>query len=199
MPRPRLPGTGTARASCHLAWGRRNLFVIVVKWPDVRAARCCGRVAAPAHSATLHHAPSPRAQVFLTDEHLCIVMEYANGGSLFNMVCGPLGARQHSQTHARPQHRQPHDTTACCSQPFSLLECQVLTHACVFDERCLSRRPLARCCPQVRTQRRLKESMARWFFQQLILAVDYCHKRGVANRDIKLVGLGGQSGARSLA
>ena len=26
----------------------------------------------------------------------------------------------------------------------------------------------------------------RWFFQQLILAVDYCHKKGVANRDIKL-------------
>lgn len=41
----------------------------------------------------------------------------------------------------------------------------------------------------VRTQRRLKESMARWFFQQLILAVDYCHKRGVANRDIKLENL----------
>jgi serine/threonine protein kinase len=28
--------------------------------------------------------------------------------------------------------------------------------------------------------------VARWFFQQLILAVDYCHKKGVANRDIKL-------------
>jgi len=26
----------------------------------------------------------------------------------------------------------------------------------------------------------------RWFFQQLILAVDYCHSKGVANRDIKL-------------
>lgn len=32
----------------------------------------------------------------------------------------------------------------------------------------------------------LKESVARWFFQQLALAVDYCHKKGVANRDIKL-------------
>lgn len=41
----------------------------------------------------------------------------------------------------------------------------------------------------VRTQRRLKESMARWFFQQLILAVDYTHRRGVANRDIKLENL----------
>lgn len=28
--------------------------------------------------------------------------------------------------------------------------------------------------------------LSRWFFQQLILAVDYCHRKGVANRDIKL-------------
>jgi serine/threonine-protein kinase SRK2 len=32
----------------------------------------------------------------------------------------------------------------------------------------------------------LKEAVARWFFQQLVIGVDYCHKRGVANRDIKL-------------
>lgn len=32
----------------------------------------------------------------------------------------------------------------------------------------------------------LKESEARWFFQQLIVGVDYVHKMGVANRDIKL-------------
>lgn len=35
-------------------------------------------------------------------------------------------------------------------------------------------------------QTRLKEAVARWFFQQLTIGVDYCHKRGVANRDIKL-------------
>ena len=27
---------------------------------------------------------------------------------------------------------------------------------------------------------------ARWFFQQLIIGLDYCHKMGVVNRDIKL-------------
>ncbi|KAK9830549.1 hypothetical protein WJX72_012403 [[Myrmecia] bisecta] len=32
----------------------------------------------------------------------------------------------------------------------------------------------------------LKESEARWFFQQLIVGVDYVHRMGVANRDIKL-------------
>lgn len=32
----------------------------------------------------------------------------------------------------------------------------------------------------------LKEDEARWFFQQLIVGLDYCHKMGVVNRDIKL-------------
>lgn len=32
----------------------------------------------------------------------------------------------------------------------------------------------------------LHEELARWFFQQLIIAVDFCHKKGIANRDIKL-------------
>ncbi|KAI8474560.1 MAG: kinase-like domain-containing protein [Monoraphidium minutum] len=38
----------------------------------------------------------------------------------------------------------------------------------------------------VQARKRLKESVARWFFQQLVFAVDYCHRKGVANRDIKL-------------
>ncbi|KAL4521907.1 hypothetical protein Ndes2437B_g07672 [Nannochloris sp. 'desiccata'] len=32
----------------------------------------------------------------------------------------------------------------------------------------------------------LRESESRWFFQQLIVATDYIHRMGVANRDIKL-------------
>ncbi|KIY99114.1 kinase [Monoraphidium neglectum] len=48
----------------------------------------------------------------------------------------------------------------------------------------------------VRSKGRLKEPFARWCFQQLVLGVDYCHKKarrsarracfGVANRDLKL-------------
>jgi serine/threonine-protein kinase SRK2 len=38
----------------------------------------------------------------------------------------------------------------------------------------------------VQKQGRLREAVARWFFQQLVIGADYCHKRGVANRDIKL-------------
>lgn len=32
----------------------------------------------------------------------------------------------------------------------------------------------------------LPESDARWYFQQLALALDYCHRKGVASRDVKL-------------
>lgn len=38
----------------------------------------------------------------------------------------------------------------------------------------------------VQQQGRLSETTARWLFQQLMFAVDYCHRKGVANRDIKL-------------
>lgn len=37
----------------------------------------------------------------------------------------------------------------------------------------------------VKRFKRLNESMARWIFQQLIIAVDYCHRKGVSSRDIK--------------
>ena len=32
----------------------------------------------------------------------------------------------------------------------------------------------------------VQEEDARWFFQQLMVGLDYCHRMGVANRDIKL-------------
>lgn len=62
-------------------------------------------------------------EVFLTNEYVCIVMEYAAAGSLFTYV---------------------------------------------------------------QKAGRLREAAARWFFQQLIIGLDYCHRRGVVNRDIKL-------------
>ena len=65
-------------------------------------------------------------KAFLTEEHLVLVLEYANKGSLFSVVHASNG---------------------------------------------------------------LKESNARKFFQQLILAVDFCHRMGVTNRDIKLENL----------
>ncbi|CAD7698081.1 unnamed protein product [Ostreobium quekettii] len=62
-------------------------------------------------------------EVFVTDLHLCIVMEYAAGGDMHQYI---------------------------------------LRHKC------------------------LPEQCARWFFQQLMIAIEYCHLRHVVNRDIKL-------------
>ena len=38
----------------------------------------------------------------------------------------------------------------------------------------------------LRRRGRLREDSARWFFQQIVLAIDFCHRMGVVNRDIKL-------------
>ena len=38
----------------------------------------------------------------------------------------------------------------------------------------------------IREHRGVPEALARWFFQQLIIGLDYCHRMNVANRDIKL-------------
>lgn len=38
----------------------------------------------------------------------------------------------------------------------------------------------------IRKQRGIAEDLARWFFQQLIIGLDYIHRMGIANRDIKL-------------
>eukprot|EP00210_Caulerpa_lentillifera_P006570 g6275.t1 len=61
-------------------------------------------------------------EALLSETHLCLVLNYASGGALFDVLC---------------------------------------------------------------TQERLDEKHARWFFQQLILAVDYAHARGITNRDVK--------------
>ena len=44
----------------------------------------------------------------------------------------------------------------------------------------------------------LDEGDARWFFQQLIIGLDYCHRMGVVNRDIKLENTLLDGGARPL-
>ena len=42
------------------------------------------------------------------------------------------------------------------------------------------------CAQAFSNSRGLAEDLARWFFQQLIVALDFCHRKGIANRDIKL-------------
>ncbi|GBF97986.1 sulfur stress regulator [Raphidocelis subcapitata] len=75
------------------------------------------------HSQLRHPHVIQFREVFLTPEDVCIVMEYATGGTLFAYL---------------------------------------------------------------QRAGRLHEPVARWFFQQLVVGVDYVHRRGVVNRDIKL-------------
>ncbi|MEW5304040.1 MAG: hypothetical protein WDW38_003165 [Sanguina aurantia] len=75
------------------------------------------------HRCLVHPHIIQYKEVFLTPNHLCIAMEFAPGGDMFEYVVRKNG---------------------------------------------------------------LKEDEARWFFQQLIVGLDYCHRMGVVNRDIKL-------------
>lgn len=40
--------------------------------------------------------------------------------------------------------------------------------------------------PVCRPGNRVPEPQARWLFQQLAIALEFCHNRGIANRDVKL-------------
>ena len=40
--------------------------------------------------------------------------------------------------------------------------------------------------PAAVQQRGMPEADARWLFQQLLVAVEYCHLLGIANRDVKV-------------
>ena len=94
-------------------------------------------------------------------------MEYATGGSLFNYVqkqgmlnVGPMWG-YHSDAILRLRW--------VLGLPFS----------------CRRELTLQQLGPNYVSVTCSQETASRWFFQQLILGLDYCHKRGVANRDIK--------------
>jgi serine/threonine protein kinase len=96
-------------------------------------------------------------------------MDYANGGSLFDYV---------------QQRTRLHEALARCVLGdvwSSLVVCRGLPP---------SQRAPSAPAPNTHTPLHCAgattNTCLRWFFQQLILAVDYCHKKGVANRDIKL-------------
>mmetsp|Transcript_11502 Transcript_11502/g.34552 ORF Transcript_11502/g.34552 Transcript_11502/m.34552 type:complete len:348 (+) Transcript_11502:371-1414(+) len=76
-----------------------------------------------------------------------------------------------------------------------------VTHLCIVMEYAAGGDMFKYICSH-RPHCRLLESQARWIFQQLITGLDYCHLKGVANRDLKLENLlldrNGADGSRPL-
>ena len=102
-------------------------------------------------------------EVFLTETQLAVVVEYANGGDLAHY------------TDALMRHTVgPRVLTLLCME--------VLT--AVGRKRDGSRR--SRASRRRQQGRGIQEAQARVLFQQLMVAVDYCHSLGIANRDIKV-------------
>lgn len=66
----------------------------------------------------------------------------------------------------------------CCPRVWCTLAVQVMEYA---DQGDLFR--------YIQRRGRLSEDDSRWFFQQIVIGLDYCHRRGVVNRDLKLENL----------
>eukprot|EP00803_Ostreobium_quekettii_P005761 evm.model.scf_977.1 EVM.evm.TU.scf_977.1 scf_977:4509-9602(+) len=98
----------------------------IPRWALTRErSRKCAEREILNHRKLFHKHVVAFREAFLTQTHLCIVLDYATGGDMRRLLLERHGGA-------------------------------------------------------------VGEVDARWYFQMLITAVDYCHKRGVTNRDIKL-------------
>ena len=106
-------------------------------------------------------------EVFLTTHHLAIALEYADAGDLSEFIDerAQQGVRSNEfllfaavqSSLSNSVYRQRN--CHCTQADAPLLPAQI--YGCSEEE-------------------------ARWFFQQFIIGLDYCHRMGIANRDIKL-------------
>lgn len=106
----------------------------------------------------------------MTPHHLAIAMEYAPGGDLSEYVdaCKRAGVR-----------------SPCCTA--MSVSAVAAPRACHGPAVLRTTHHDCRVQPQCAVQLGgVPETDARWFFQQFIIAVDYCHRLGIANRDIKV-------------
>jgi serine/threonine protein kinase len=134
---------------------------------------CC---ADPARRCPSPPHPVP-AQVFLTPTHLCVVMEYVEGENLQQFLANTGGR---CAPAAAPALESP--LTRCrCTDPVPRLPPPPPPPSCPPSTLDTSPHagPRARPC-------RASEALARFLFQQLVLALDFCHRKGKVSRDVKL-------------
>ena len=97
-------------------------------------------------------------ELFLTQSHLAIVMEFAAGGDMFDYVI---------------KHKGSGGTSAC----------QVQSQ----QRNIPGRQALMGAHAPAGPGEGLPETLARRFFQQLIFALDFCQRQGIANRLVLLL------------
>ena len=96
-------------------------------------------------------------ELFLNQSHLAIVMEFAAGGDMFDYVIKNKGSG---------------------GTPAFSLHCQQLKE--------FRRQALMGTHVPVGPGEGLPETLARRFFQQLIFALDFCQRQGIANRSVHM-------------
>ena len=92
-------------------------------------------------------------QVFVTSENLAIVFEYAPGGNLANYI----------------------ETFQSSKAGRGISEVEIISWQLMLHE---SRHTACSACSCLS----FLQERTRWIFQQIVVAVDYCHKMGIANR-----------------
>ena len=114
------------------------------------AARCppLPLLPRPPPAAAHKREPSspPPPQVFLTPQHLCIAMEYAAGGDMFEVGARSGGGVAHTCGQGGCCAVRPHGCRVCCSSDSGLQAARV--HAAAAPT--LPRRPAALTCLAVR-------------------------------------------------
>ncbi len=100
-------------------------------------------------------------EVLLTPEYLCIAMEYASGA--LAPLCHPPPPPLRAAHAADPAEPPPAPGSQQQGRPARLRALGAAAGGNLFS--------------YVQRAVRLKEPAARWFFQQLVIGLDYCHRK----------------------
>ena len=97
-------------------------------------------------------------ELFLTQSHLAIVMEFAAGGDMFDYVIKHKGSGGFPALLLQSQQQKPS-----------------------------GRQEFTGAHAPAGPGEGLPETLARRFFQQLIFALDFCQRQGIANRSVNML------------
>ena len=135
------------------------------------------------HEACCQHAAAALCWALLSARLLWPCMHCGKLGLVACLCCATGAAQCKMRNATQLQH---HVGRLLCHDP--LCSQQGLIYHKLFD-------PLLTSAPELRSRATLQPSTqltacglqeyeARWFFQQLIVALDYCHRLGVVSRDV---------------